>query len=85
MHGEYLFHAHAIGDTADGEGFVDAAVLLGDDSAFEDLDTLFCAFLDLDVDADGVADADDGCFCLDVLVIQNFDQIGFHGCSSCFL
>ena len=43
MHGEYLFHAHAIGDTADGEGFVDAAVLLGDDSAFEDLDTPFAA------------------------------------------
>lgn len=52
---------------------------------FKDLDTLFCAFLDLDVDADGVTDADDGCFCLDVLVVQDFDQIGFHGCSSCFL
>ena len=60
MQGEHLLNAHAVGDTADGEGLLDAAVLLGDDGALEDLDTLAAAFLDLQVDADGIADLDDG-------------------------
>lgn len=29
VHGEHLFHAHAVGDTTDGEGLLNAAVLLG--------------------------------------------------------
>lgn len=53
--GEHLFHTDAIGDAAHGDGLLDAAVLLGDDGAFEDLDTLAVSFLDMDVNADGVA------------------------------
>ena len=55
MNGEYLLHADAVGDAADGEGLLNTAVLLGDDGALKDLDTLAGAFLDLHVHADGVA------------------------------
>ena len=33
MHGEDLLHADTIGQAADGDGLLNAAVLLGDDSA----------------------------------------------------
>ena len=55
MNGEHLLHADTVGQAADGDGLLDTAVLLGDDSALEDLDTLTGAFLDLHVYADGVA------------------------------
>ena len=55
VNGEHLLHAHAVGDTTDGEGLLDAAVLLGDDGTLEHLNTLTGAFLDLHVDTDGIA------------------------------
>ena len=36
MDGEDLLHADAVGQAADGDGLLDAAVLLGDDGALED-------------------------------------------------
>ena len=60
MHGEGPFHAHAVGDAADGEGLTDAAVLLGDDDAFVGLQPLAVALHDFDEDFDLVADGDLG-------------------------
>ena len=49
MNGEHLLTADAVGDAADGEGFLDAAVLLGDDGAFEDLNSFAGTFFDFDM------------------------------------
>ena len=54
--GEGTLHAHAVGDTADGEGLADAAALHLDDDAFEVLQTLVGAFHDLHVHPDLIAD-----------------------------
>ena len=76
VNGEHLLHADAVGQAADGDGLLDTAVLLGDDSALEDLDALTGAFLDLHVYADGVAHQYLGYF-LQLLLVQSFDEI--HG------
>ena len=59
MQGEHLLHADAVRNTADGEGLLDAAMLLCNDGTLEHLDTLAVAFLYLQVDADSVADLND--------------------------
>ena len=74
--GEHLLHADAVGQAADGDGLLDTAVLLGDDSALEDLDTLAGAFLDLHMHADGIAHQHLGHF-LQLLLVQSLDEI--HG------
>ena len=76
MEGEHLLHADAVGHAADGDGLLDAAVLLGDHDALVDLDALAGAFLDLHMYLDGVADFDGGHF-LDLGFGQFFDEI--HG------
>src|SRR4249919_2673395 len=55
---EHALDAEAVRDLAHGEGGVDAGILLGDDHAFVGLHALAVAFLDLDVDDDGVARAE---------------------------
>ena len=55
MDRENALHALAEADLADGDGFAHAGVLAGDDGAFKRLQALFVAFLDLYVDADGIA------------------------------
>src|SRR5690606_29126270 len=55
---EHALHAVAVRDLAHGERGVQAGVLLGDDHAFVGLDALAVAFLDLDVDDDGIAGAE---------------------------
>ena len=75
--GEHLLDADAVGKTTNGEGLLKTAVLLRDDDALEDLDTLAGAFLDLDMNADGVADVDDGHFLFQLLGFELFDEI--HG------
>ena len=47
MHGKDLLAADAVGNAADGDGLVDAAMLLGNDGAFESLGALTVAFLDV--------------------------------------
>ena len=74
--GEHLLHADTVGQAADGDGLLDTAVLLGDNSTLEDLDTLTSAVLDLHVHADGVAHQHLGYF-LELLLVQCFDEI--HG------
>ena len=58
MYREGLLDADAVGYASDSEGFGDAAAVLSDDSALENLNTLAGSFLDLIVNADGVADID---------------------------
>ena len=78
--GEDLLHANAIGNAANGDSLLNAAVLLGDHSALEDLDTLAGALLDLHVDTDGVADLDLGGLSRQGFLVQFLNQI--HGYSS---
>ena len=47
-----------MGNLADGESGIDAAIALGDDHAFVSLDALAIAFLHFHVDDDGVARAE---------------------------
>lgn len=54
---ENTLDAHAVGVLANREGAAAAAVGLRDHDAFEGLNTLFLAFFDADVDANGVARA----------------------------
>ena len=77
MNGENLLHTHAIGQAADGDGFLDAAVLLSNDGTLKDLDTLTGAFLALDVYLDGIAHIDLGLFSLQLLLVKSLDEI--HG------
>ena len=72
---EHLLDADAVGETTNGEGLLKTAVLLRDNDALEDLDTLAGAFLDLDVNADGIADVDNGHFLLQLLGFELFDEI----------
>ena len=62
--GEDTLNADTVGNAANGKGLCNAAVLLSNDGALEDLDTLTGAFLDLDVYLDGIAHIDLGLFSL---------------------
>ena len=75
MEGEDLLHTDAVRDAADGKALLDAAVLLGDDGALEDLDSLPVALLHPLVDADRVAEGHLGRLGLCVLVSESFHQI----------
>ena len=79
MNRENLLHTHAIGQATDGDGFLDAAVLLSNDGTLKDLDTLTGAFLDLDVYLDGIAHIDLGLFSLQLLLVKSLDEIGAVG------
>ena len=56
MYREGLLHAYAVRNAANGYGLVYASVLLSNDDAFEYLNTLAVALLDLCVYLNGVAD-----------------------------
>ncbi len=45
MDGEHLLNADAVRNTADGDGFLNAAMLLGNDGALENLNSLAGTFL----------------------------------------
>ena len=75
MYGKYLLAADTVGNTANGNGLVDTAVLLGNDGAFESLGTLTVAFLNENLNADSVADVHDGQLFLHVLLAENFNEI----------
>ena len=77
VHREHLLHAHAVGDTADGDGLLNAAVLLSNDSTLENLDTLAGALLDFHVDTYSVADFDGGYFAGQGFFVQFLNEI--HG------
>ncbi len=60
MDGKYSFHADTVRNTANGKGFGNAGTFAGDNSSLENLDSLFFAFTNLDVNLDGIADLDYG-------------------------
>ena len=78
MQGEDLLAANAVGDAADGNGLTNAAMLAGNDGAFENLNTLTSAFLDAYMHTNGVAHPDLGQLFLHVLAVQCFYQIHFY-------
>jgi hypothetical protein len=57
---EAALHADALEDLADQDGFADTSALNFDDNAFKDLDALFTAFNDADMNGDGVTGAHGG-------------------------
>ncbi|SBW04766.1 hypothetical protein KL86CLO1_11947 [uncultured Eubacteriales bacterium] len=75
MDGKYLLHADAVRYAANGDSLADAAVLLGNDGTLKNLDTLAAAFLDLDMDTDGVADLGNGGLGLEVLFVESLHEI----------
>ena len=75
MNRENLLHAHAIGNAADGDGLLNAAVLLGNHSTLEHLDALPRALLHLHMDADGITDPDLGCLSRERLLVQFLNEI----------
>ena len=74
---ENPFDADAGGNAANRERFVDAAMLLGNDRAFEDLKTFSRAFFDFDVNLNGIADAKVQRVFADVLVCKLLENIHF--------
>ena len=75
MDGENLFAADAVGDTTNGEGFLNTAVLLGDNGALENLNSFTGTFLDFDMNANGVTDVNFGQFFLHVLAGKSLNEI----------
>ena len=59
---ENLLTADTVGDTAHGDGFLNAAMLLGNDGALENLNSLAGTFLDLDMNTNRIADVHFGQF-----------------------
>ena len=78
MERENLLAADTIGDAANGDGFFDTAVLLGDDGALEDLDSFAGTFLAFDMTANGVATLNFRQLLLHVLAGQSLHEI--HTC-----
>src|SRR6185312_3230802 len=58
--GEDALHALAEADFADGDGFAHTGIIAGNERALERLQPLLVAFLDFDVDAEGVAGPERG-------------------------
>ena len=75
MNRKYLLATYTVGDAANGNGLIDAAVLFGNDSAFECLSTLTVAFLDLDNDTDGIADVHGRKFRLHIALSKSLNKI----------
>ena len=75
MQGEDLLTANTIADAANSDGLADAAMLAGNDSTLEHLDTLTGAVRDLYVHTNGVAHPNLGQLFLHVLAGQSLYQI----------
>ncbi len=79
VNGEDLLAAYVVGNAANGDGLVDAAVLLCNDGSLEGLGTLTGAFLNLYGNLNGIADVHLGQLRLHVLSGKGFDKIHFYG------
>ena len=76
--GEDTLDADAVGNAANGKGLCDAAVLLSNDGTLESLDTLALAFLDTNINADGIADVELGLLSLDAAFRNNLQCVHFE-------
>ena len=77
MYREGLLYAYAVRNAANGYGLVYASVLLSNDDAFEYLNTLAVALLDLCVYLNGITDLQSGQIALELLLGQDFNEIHF--------
>jgi hypothetical protein len=68
MYGENSFHTMTEADFPDRDGFTHTGVITRNHDSFESLKALFVAFLDLDVDADGVSATKHGSIRAEILV-----------------
>ena len=75
MYRKYLLTSNAVGNAADSDRLIDAAVLLGNDSAFKSLISLTVAFLNANGNANCVADVHLRQFRLHILLAKRFDEI----------
>ena len=75
MYRENLLTSYAVGNAADRDGLIDAAVLFRDDSAFESLVPFTVAFLDTNGNANGIADVHLRQFRLHITLAKRFDEI----------
>src|SRR5262249_7054382 len=71
---EDALDAVAEADLADGDALTHARAIAGNDGAFESLEALFIAFLDFDVNLDGIAGAKRGNFLLALVLIDVLRQ-----------
>ena len=77
MYREGLLYTYAVRNAANGYGLVYASVLLSNDDAFEYLNTLAVALLDLSVYLYGVTDLQSRQIALELLLGQYFYEIHF--------
>ena len=71
---EYPFHPFSVGYLAYGEGGVEATVSLADDHAFIGLQALPTAFLDPDLNDDGIAGAELGNIRPELFLLDFLDE-----------
>ena len=84
VHREGTLDAHGVRHLADGERLADAAVLAADAYALEDLNTLFLALDDLDVNAQRIARLEVGDVATELLRLDCIDDVaGGHEYSPC--
>src|SRR5207237_3172007 len=80
--GEHSFDPDSAGDLANGEHLARTAAFARDDQSLEDLDALFVAFLDLDVDLDRVARREVGEVGARFARLDEFHDVSRHGFTS---
>ena len=78
MNGERSFNADTVRNSSDGEGFSDAAVLLGDNDTFVVLNSLFCAFDNLNGNFYRVAYRENGNFVFKVLFLDLINNLRYY-------
>ena len=76
--GEDTLNADTVGNAANGKGLCNAAVLLSNDGTLESLDTLTLAFLDANVNANGIANVELGLLSLDAAFRNNLQCVHFE-------
>jgi len=82
MKQENPFNSDPLENFADGDGFADATIALGNDSALVGLNPLFAAFNDFDPNFNGVTDVDGRQIVFDKLCLDGIDyRLGVHGYS----
>src|ERR1035438_2751260 len=74
VNGEDTLHALAKTDLADGDALAHARAIAGNQNAFKGLEAFFLAFLDLDVNLDGVTGAKLGEFLLPLVLDSKLGQ-----------
>lgn len=80
VQGKGFFDADTVGDFADGIGGVHGATFTFDNDALENLDTLFIAFDNPNMDLDGIAGAEIRMIDAHLFLIDSFDYCAHNVC-----